>query len=87
MLSGSDTTGANDEPHQAVQLSRDPEGESVQIPGNSGASSLGPGAGVTVSNGSTQQGEVGETGPDSNHVPPEYRDIVESYFSDKDGGG
>jgi hypothetical protein len=83
---GDDTSGAGQDAHQAVQLSRAPEGESVQVGGNSGASSLGPGSGVTVSSGSTTQGDVGTTGPDSNHVPPEYRSVVESYFSDKDGG-
>lgn len=85
--SGADTSGASQDDREAVQLSRAPEGESVQIGGSSGASSLGPGAGVTVSSGSTQQGEVGQSGPDSNHVPPEYRSIVESYFSDKDTDG
>lgn len=84
---GSDTSGASQDGREAVQLSRAPQGESVQVGGSSGASSLGPGAGVTVSSGTTQQGDVGETGPDSNHVPPEYRSIVESYFSDKDKGG
>jgi hypothetical protein len=84
---GADTSGASQDGREAVQLSRAPEGESVQVGGSSGASSLGPGAGVTVSSGATQQGEVGQTGPDSNHVPPEYRSIVESYFSDKDNGG
>lgn len=84
---GTDTSGAGDDPHEAVTLDRAPQGESVQTSSNSGSSSLGPGAGVTVSNGSTQQGDVGQTGPDSNHVPPEYRSIVESYFSDKDGDG
>lgn len=84
---GSDTSGADQEDREAIQLSRAPEGESVQIGGSSGASSLGTGSGVTVSNGTTQQGDVGQTGPDSNHVPPEYRSIVESYFSDQDKDG
>lgn len=81
---GDDTSGATVDPHQAVELSRAPEGQSIQIGGNSGASSTGSGAGVTVSSGSAEQGEVGEAGPDSNHVPPEYRSIVERYFSDQD---
>jgi len=84
---GDDTSGASQDGREAVQLSRAPEGESVQIGGSSGASSLGPGAGVTVSSGTTQQGDVGQTGPDSNHVPPEYRSIVESCFSDKEKDG
>ncbi len=83
---GADTSGATQDPHQAVELPRAPKGETVQLGGNSGTSSLGTGAGVTVSSGSTTQGEVGESSPDSNHVPAEYRSIVESYFSDKDGG-
>jgi hypothetical protein len=32
-----------------------------------------------------EQGEVGVAGPDSNHVPPEYRGIVEAYFGDPEG--
>lgn len=84
---GTDTSGAGDDTHEAIELSRSPQGESVQIGGSSGASSLGTGSGVTVSNGTTQQGEVGQTGPDSNHVPPEYRSIVENYFSDQDKDG
>jgi hypothetical protein len=84
---GNDTSGASQDGREAVQLSRAPEGESVQVGGSSGASSLGPGAGVTVSSGTTEQGDVGQTGPDSNHVPPEYRSIVESYFSDKEKEG
>jgi hypothetical protein len=83
---GADTSGATQDPQQAVELPRAPKGESVQIGGNSGTSSLGTGAGVTVSSGSSTQGEVGEPSPDSNHVPPEYRSIVESYFSEKDDG-
>jgi hypothetical protein len=82
---GADTSGATQDPHTAVELPRAPQGESVQIGGSSGTSSLGTGAGVTVSSGNSTQGEVGDTSPDSNHVPPEYRSIVESYFSGKDG--
>lgn len=85
--SGAAASELGDGNHEAVELSRAPRGESVQIGGSSGASSLGSGAGVTVSSGSAQQSDVGQNGPDSNHVPSEYRDIVESYFSDKDKGG
>lgn len=83
---GDDASGAGADPHKAIELPRSPEGQSISIGGNSGASSSGSGAGVTVSSGSTEQGEVGEAGPDSNHVPPEYRSIVENYFSDQDDG-
>lgn len=79
--------GVSQDPRAAVELSRAPQGESVRIGGSSGGSSLGTGAGVTVSSGSAQQGEVGPNGPDSNHVPPEYRFIVERYFSDREHGG
>ncbi len=84
---GANTSGATQDPHQAIELPKAPEGETVQIGGSSGTSSLGTGAGVTVSSGSTTQGEVGDSSPDSNHVPPEYRSIVENYFSDQDDGG
>jgi hypothetical protein len=84
---GDDTTGPNDDPHAAVTLERAPQGQSVQTGSDSNSSMVGPGAGVTVGSGAATQGEVGEAGPDSNHVPPEYRSIVESYFSDKDGDG
>jgi hypothetical protein len=40
---------------------------------------------VTAGSGYSQQGEVGEAGPDSNRVPPEHRETVERYFSN--GGG
>ena len=83
---GADTSGATQDPRTAVELPRSPDGQTVQIGGNSGTSSLGTGAGVTVSSGSATQGEVGESSPDSNHVPAEYRSIVEHYFSDTDDG-
>ncbi len=82
--SGASALGSGE--HEAVELSRAPQGESVRIGGSSSAASLGSGAGVTVSSGATRQGEVGANGPDSNHVPADYRAIVEGYFSDKDGG-
>lgn len=85
--SGSDTSGPTADPHDAVTLDRSPQNaQSVQVSSNSGAAQKGAGNGVTVSNGSATQGTVGQAGPDSNHVPPEYRSIVESYFSDKDSG-
>lgn len=85
--SSTDAAGSPQKDHVAIELSRAPEGESVQIGGNSGASSFGSGAGVMVSSGAMSQGEIGENSPDSNHVPAEYRDIVESYFTDKDRAG
>lgn len=80
---GSGESGAG-EPRQAVTLARSPDGQSVQVPGSSGGSSLGPGAGVSAAGGEGAQGVVDIAGPDSNHVPGEYRPIVRSYFSNPD---
>lgn len=85
---GTDTSGPSADPREAVTLDRSPqEAPSVQISSSSGQAQLGSGNGVTVSNGSATQGDVGQSGPDSNHVPPQYRSVVENYFSDKDHGG
>jgi hypothetical protein len=64
-----------------VVLNRMPEGESIRIQGSGSNSSLGSGAGMTSAGGGSTQEAVGEAGPDSNHVPDEYRPIVEAYFS------
>lgn len=57
-------------------------GQGVQTGGSSGSASLGSGSGTASGGGTATQGEVGEAGPDSNRVPPDYRDLVEDYFSD-----
>jgi len=57
----------------------------VQTSADGGSALLGTGAGVTAGSGSAVQGEVGESGPDSNHVPAEYRDLVQDYFSGQEG--
>jgi hypothetical protein len=54
----------------------------VQTSADGGSSLLGSGAGVTAGSGDAVQGEVGEAGPDSNHVPAEHRGVVERYFGD-----
>jgi len=81
--------GSNTDPSQeqgdTVTLSRSPDGEGVTTSGDSGTSSLGSGSGVSVSGGSSVQGEVGQAGPDSNRVPPAYRSLVENFFSNSDG--
>ncbi len=81
--------GSNQDPSQeqrdAVTLSRSPDGQGVTTSGDSGTSSDGSGSGVSVSGGSSVQGDVGQAGPDSNRVPPAYRSLVESFFSDSDG--
>jgi hypothetical protein len=77
-------TGPGEDPRSAVQLSRSPDGEGVQTSGDSGSATNGSGSGVSVSGGTSVQGEVGQAGPDSNRVPPAYRSLVESYFSDGD---
>lgn len=48
---------------------------------NTGTSSVGSGSGATAASGSATGAPVGEAGPDSNRVPPEYRDYVENYFN------
>lgn len=66
---------------EAISLSGS-AGEGIQTGSDSGSASLGNGAGAASGSGSATQGEVGESGPDSNRVPPEYKPVVESYFSD-----
>lgn len=66
---------------EAISLSGS-AGQGIQTGSDSGSASLGNGAGSASGGGSASQGEVGESGPDSNRVPPEYKPIVESYFSD-----
>ena len=58
--------------------------ETVGAGNDTGTSSSGSGAGAGVAAGNQTQGQVGPAGPDSNHVPDEYRDIVKNYF-DRDG--
>jgi membrane protein involved in colicin uptake len=53
----------------------------VQTGTNPGEPTRGSGTGSASATGSATQGEVGESGPDSNRVPPEYRDVVEEYFT------
>lgn len=65
-----------------IQLPQTAEGEGVQTSPDGGGTNRGSGAGVTAGAGEAVQGEVGESGPDSNRVPPEYRTVVERYFSD-----
>lgn len=72
---------------ETIQLPSAPQGEGgVQTSANAGSSSRGAGAGVAAGSGSTVPGEVGEAGPDSNRVPPDYREVVEGYFSRPEGG-
>lgn len=72
---------------ETIQLPSAPRGEGVQTAADGGSSSRGSGAGVTAGAGSTVQGEVGASGPDSNRVPPDYREVVEDYFSQPEGEG
>lgn len=59
--------------------------QGVQTASDGGSAMRGAGAGVTAGSGFAVQGDVGETGPDSNRVPAEHRETVERYFSN--GGG
>jgi len=73
------------DPREAITLSRAPDGQSIQTSSNNGGSNDGSGPGVSVSSGTSTQGQVDAAGPDSNRVPPSYRSIVENYFSNEDG--
>lgn len=55
--------------------------QGVQTSPDGGSALRGSGAGVTAGSGYAVQGDVGESGPDSNRVPPQHRDTVERYFS------
>jgi len=78
-------TGDGADPREAISLSRAPEGESYQTSPNNNGSNVGSGPGVSVSSGTSTQGDVGVAGPDSNRVPPDYRSAVEDYFSESGG--
>jgi hypothetical protein len=80
-----DETGAAEDPRTAITLSRSPNESGIQTGGQGNSASIGSGNGASVGTGTTVQGEVGAAGPDSNHVPSEYRGLVEDYFSDQDG--
>ncbi|MBX3070879.1 MAG: hypothetical protein KF883_10310 [Thermomicrobiales bacterium] len=73
--------GAAVTPGGVVVLNRSPQGQAVPLQGSGNQSNLGGGGGVASGSGSSAQGNVAAPGPDSNHVPPEYRAIVEAYFS------
>ncbi|MCC6793279.1 MAG: hypothetical protein IT336_16460 [Thermomicrobiales bacterium] len=80
-----DDAAAEEDPRSAITLSRSPDAAGVPTGGQGNSASVGSGSGAAVSTGTTVQGEVGAAGPDSNHVPSEYRGLVEDYFSDQDG--
>lgn len=70
---------------ETLQLPQSPDGDAgVQTSPDGGGSNRGTGAGVTAGSGTAVQGEVGESGPDSNRVPAPYRLLVERYFSEPD---
>jgi hypothetical protein len=80
------TGGNKTDPREAITLSRSPNGDnSVQTSSDNGGGNAGQGPGVSVSGGTSTQGDVGANGPDSNRVPPDYHTIVEDYFSDQEG--
>jgi hypothetical protein len=55
----------------------------VQSGNDVGSSSLGSGSsGADVASGDAESQPVGPAGPDSNHVPDSYEDIVDDYFSE-----
>ncbi|MGI8485667.1 MAG: hypothetical protein ACR2OU_15570 [Thermomicrobiales bacterium] len=70
--------------NQSLVLQGTSGDNSVSTGNDVGSSSSGSGGGSGAASGSATQGKVGPTGPDSNHVPDAYRDIVKGYF---DGDG
>jgi hypothetical protein len=85
--SGGDGKGGNPGPaqpiNQTLELPAGPASDqAVQTSDNGGSSMRGSGAGVTAGSGSAVQGDVGQAGPDSNRVPPDYRSVVERYFTE-----
>ena len=68
----------------SLELGSEPGGDGIQTVNNAGGTVRGSGAGITAGGGTATQGEVGAAGPDSNNVPPEYRSVVERYFSNQD---
>jgi len=82
-----DGTGNSEttDPRAAITLPRSPDAGGYQTGSTGGQGSSGTGGGGATSGGSgVEQGEVGVAGPDSNHVPSEYRSIVEAFFSDSE---
>lgn len=69
---------------QSLVLQGTSNDNSVGTGNDIGSSSSGSGSGSGVASGNATQGKVGPAGPDSNHVPDAYRDIVKGYF---DGDG
>jgi hypothetical protein len=79
---GQGESGEAGEVSESISLPSSPGGQQgVQTTADGGSALPGAGAGVTAGSGTAAQGEIAESGPDSNHVPAEYRDIVENYFS------
>lgn len=80
---GAVTAAGDPEPvTETIQLPQGSDGSGIQTVNDAGGSRQGTGAGVTAGSGSAVQGDVGEAGPDSNRVPPDYRSVVERYFSE-----
>src|SRR5581483_4954131 len=86
-VSNGDGKGGNPGPAQPINQTLElpagpPSNQNVQTSENGGSSMRGSGAGVTAGSGSAVQGDVGQAGPDSNRVPPDYRSVVERYFTE-----
>lgn len=85
---GNNTTGSNtgnppsaQSGDQTLVLQGTSNDNSVGTGNDIGSSSSGSGSGSGVASGNATQGKVGPAGPDSNHVPDAYRDIVKGYFN------
>ena len=66
---------------QSLVLQGTSEKDSIGTGNDIGSSSSGSGSADGTAAGNATQGEVGPAGPDSNHVPDAYRDVVKGYFN------
>jgi hypothetical protein len=66
---------------QSLVLQGTSDKDSIGTGNDIGSSSSGSGSADGTAAGNATQGQVGPAGPDSNHVPDAYRDVVKGYFN------
>lgn len=83
---GDTSQSSNDNPSartgdQSLVLQGTSDKDSIGTGNDIGSSSSGSGSADGTAAGNATQGQVGPAGPDSNHVPDAYRDVVKGYFN------
>ncbi len=83
---GDTSQSSNDNPSvqtgdQSLVLQGTSDKDSIGTGNDIGSSSSGSGSADGTAAGNATQGRVGPAGPDSNHVPDAYRDVVKGYFN------